>query len=226
MRRLRTSILESSFPVIFRRDSLCVSLERLGSPYGGWWVPAEVLDRDSVCYLAGVGTDMTFDRAMSDRFGCRMWGLDPTPRSVAWVATQSLPARYVFLPLGLAGEPGVMRFYAPRDSAHVSHSITNLQGTDTYFEAECTTVHLLMKRLRHDRIDLLKMDVEGAQHEIIGSLLRERIFPTVLCVEFDQPEPLSRTRSTLRALRAAEYELVQVEGFNMTLVRRRGAEDR
>jgi hypothetical protein len=39
-------------------------LERLGSDYGGWYVPIDRLAPHSICYLAGVGEDITFDLAL------------------------------------------------------------------------------------------------------------------------------------------------------------------
>ena len=76
-----------------------------------------------------------------------------------------------------------------------------------------------MKELGHDHPDLLKMDIEGAQHVVIESLVHDRVLPAVLCVEFDQPALLSDTRRSLRLLRGAGYALVKGEGFNMTFVR-------
>src|SRR3546814_6680237 len=93
-----------------------------------------------------------------------------------------------FMPVGLWSEDATFRFYAPRDPTHVSHSIVNLQETESYFEARCRSIASLMAELGHDRLDLLKVDVEGAEHEVIRSMLASGIRPTVLCMELDQPE--------------------------------------
>lgn len=210
--------LSRTFPAIFRRD-VDTRVVRLGSEYGGWWIPPDMLGPDSICYLAGVGTDITFDLALMRRFGCGAWGIDPTPKTIDWIKMQGLPERYTFLPVGLAGEQRKLRFYAPDNPDHVSHSVINLQRTNTYIEATCTTVAALMDQLGHERVDLLKMDIEGAQHMVIDSLIRDQVFPRVICVEFDQPEPLADTRRSLGKLRGVGYDLAKVEGFNMTLVR-------
>ncbi len=218
MDKLGSRVRGRMFPVVFRKG-IDVPLVRLGSGYGGWWVPDD-LGPDSICYLAGVGTDITFDVAMIERFHCRIWALDPTPRSGEWVARQQLPPEFTFLPKGLAASPSTLRFYAPENPNHVSHSVTNLQRTDDYFDAECTSVRSLMEQLGHGRVDVLKMDIEGAQHAVIDSLIRDRIYPGVLCIEFDQPERLSVTSHSVQALQAVGYAVAKVERFNMTLLHR------
>jgi FkbM family methyltransferase len=195
-------------------------LLRLGSAYGGWWVPETLITEDWICYLAGVGTDISFDLALVERFGCRVWGIDPTPRTAAWVAERDIDQRWTFVPIGVAGEATELRFYAPQNPDHVSHSMKNLQNTDRFFTAEVVTIAALMNRLGHNRIDLLKLDIEGAEHDTIRTMLADGIFPRVLCVEYDQPEPLSWARDTTAALGRSGYDLVKIEEFDLTFVRR------
>jgi FkbM family methyltransferase len=210
--------MASLFPLAVQIDEPRSDLVRLGSAYGGWWVPSSLLTSDSICYLGGVGTDVTFDVALIERFGCRVWGIDPTPESLAWVSEQSLDARFTMVAVGLAGSAGELRFYAPSDPSHVSHSAKNLQGTSEFFVAPTVTVADLMHQLGHASVDLLKLDIEGLAHEVLASTLSAGLRPKILCVEFDQPEPLRRTLSTITMLRRCGYSVVKVEGFNVTLV--------
>jgi FkbM family methyltransferase len=219
-KRIRTRLLKDLFPSLYRTDVRRDDLVRIGSNYGGWWVPGDMLGPESICYLGGVGTDITFDIGLIERYGCHVWGIDPTPKSLDWIAGQTLDERFAMIPVGLAAEPGTLRFYVPQDPDHVSHSIKNLQHTDAYFEARVTTVAGLMGELGHDHVDLLKLDIEGAEHDTIRALLLDGLRPQVLCVEFDQPEPLAWGRATAAALRAARYDLAKVDGFNLTFVLR------
>ncbi|MFD2082501.1 FkbM family methyltransferase [Actinopolymorpha cephalotaxi] len=194
-------------------------LIRLGSTYGGWWVPRSLLRPGTVAYCAGAGEDITFDLALH-KAGCRVVTLDPTPRAIEHVR-QVAPtdASFSFIPVGVWSYDGVLRFYAPKDTRHVSHSAVNLQETSTWFEAPVKTVRSLMTELRDDHIDLLKMDIEGAEYEVIESLLRDGISPSVVCVEFDQPQPLKRTVRAAAQLRAAGYTLAKIDGWNYTFTR-------
>jgi hypothetical protein len=121
--------------------------------------------------------------------------------------------------VGLWSEEATLRFYAPRDPSHVSHSVVNLQGTDEYFEGLCRSLPSLMTELGHGSIDLLKIDIEGAEHRVIRSMLASGIRPTVLCTEIDRPVTPLRFWTTIRRVLSAGYTLVAVDGWNFTFVR-------
>lgn len=216
--KVKTKSRHLAFPKVFRatpRDDLV----RIGSVYGGWWVPETLLGPESICYLAGAGEDITFDLGLMERFGCRVVSVDPTPRAIKYVSEHAPAEGYRFLPVGLGGSDRVERFYTPADPAHVSHSIANLQRTQEFFEAQLRTPRSLMDELGHDRIDLLKMDVEGAEYEILDFLMRQELYPRVVCTEFDQPAPISRTLRYVERLRQCGYAVAKVDGFNVTFVR-------
>lgn len=193
---------------------------RLGSSYGGWWIPAHALSENSVAYCAGVGEDISFDTALIERFGCRVVALDPTPRAIAFAArAQPDSDRFHFEPVGLGGTDRTARFYSPSDPSHVSHSIVNLQGTSDFFEARLERVATVMDRLGDANIHLLKMDIEGAEHEVVKDLTSGTLRPLVLCIEVDQLRPMRQLRTTIRSLRKSGYRAAKVEGRNVTFVR-------
>ena len=197
-----------------------LGLEKIGSGYGGWIVPTRWLTADWICYCGGVGEDITFDLGVIERFGCTVFAFDPTPRAVAFVAaTAADEPRFVFRPVGLWSEDTTLRFFAPRDASHVSHSAVNLQRTDTFFEAEVRSIPTLMGEFSHDRIDLLKLDIEGAEHRVIRSLLEAGIRPIVICLEIDQPVRPWTFWRTVRRIRRTGYTLVAVDHWNLTFAR-------
>ena len=61
-----------------RRGLGSVSLVRLGSAYGGWWVPVETEKgfRAKALVSAGLGFDTSFDELMLER-GWSVLGIDP-----------------------------------------------------------------------------------------------------------------------------------------------------
>ena len=208
-------VMRFLFPVPKRRD-----LRRLGSDYGGWTIPVDLLDENSICYLAGVGLDISFDLELIDFLGCSVYAFDPTPRAVEYIKREaSGNSKYVFEPVGLWRENQKKRFYVPADSSAVSHSIVNLHGTDEYFEAVCETVPTVMARLGHDHIDLLKLDIEGAEYDVLDEMFSAGIYPAVLCVEFDQPCSFSKTRHFVNRL-LIDYELYTREGWDFHFVKR------
>jgi FkbM family methyltransferase len=88
-----------------------------------------------------------------------------------------------FLRVGLWSGSGELQFFEPKDSNHVSHSILNLQKTQKYFIGDVTKLSDLMIELNHDHLDLLKIDIEGAEYEVIKSIILDKIQIKVICVE-------------------------------------------
>jgi FkbM family methyltransferase len=195
-----------------------VSLEKLGSPCA-WIVPISLVRADWIVYSGGVGEDITFEIELMRRSGCHVYAFDRTPRAIAHVkrVAAHLPG-FHFSAVGLWSQSTTLRFWAPRNPAHVSHSALNLQGSARYFDARCESLECLMKERGHDRIDLLKLDIEGAEYEVITSILAKHIAVGVLCVEFDQPVPWRRTQELLRQLLAAGYALLRVDHWNFTFM--------
>ncbi len=227
-----------------------IPIERLGSAYGGWVVPKGVLNSKSVCYCAGAGEDISFDLLLAEKYECEVHIFDPTPRAVehfkkaesamrqrkamsiyngAWAypATPKVLEMVQFHEWGIWDRDSVLRFYTPADPSHVSHSAVNLQKTDQYFEAQVYSTQQLMGKLGHQQIDMLKIDIEGAEYTVMNNLLSEGLYPKILCVEFDEvnhpqdENALLRMREALEAWIERGYDLVhQDEFFNSTLVRR------
>lgn len=193
-------------------------LVRIGSLYGGWVVPDD-LTPTSICYSAGLGEDASFDLGLIARFGCPVYAFDPTPRAIEYGAKVAEgESRFNFYPYGLWDSETELRFYAPRDPAHVSHSIKNLQKTDDFLVAPVKRLSAIMKDLGHDRIDLLKLDIEGAEYEVLNSIFEDGLEVGTICVEFDQPVPVRQTMRAVRRLRDHGYVIVAIEGWNFTFV--------
>ncbi len=200
-------------------------LERLGDAYGGWVVPRSLLNSDSVVYCVGCGENISFDLALIAEFGCTVHALDPTPRAVEFVRqTAGHEARYRFESLGLWDESTTLRFYAPKDPKHVSHSLLNLQQTSTFIEVPVARLSEVLSRNHQRQVTLLKLDIEGAEYKVLQSVLDDSIPITVLCVEYDEfHHPLdrgyrARIRASIRQLQNRGYEIVDAYAGNYTFV--------
>ena len=218
--RIRRLVLRQFYRLHPRHD-----MARLGNDYGGWIIPASLLDASSICYCAGVGEDISFDLALIERFGCKVEAFDPTPEAKTYVTgLPDVPAALRLHEYGLWSNNETLRFYAPRDpGVDISHSVVNLQGTETYFEAPVKNLQTIMQELGHTRIDLLKMDIEGAEHVVLENMEAANIWPRVLCVEFDQPSSFFWIRDKLKMLQRHGYTVMATEKWNFTFVRETGA---
>jgi FkbM family methyltransferase len=194
-------------------------LVRLGSAYGGWWVPTSVLTPGAVAYCAGAGEDVTFDLALLEH-GLRVTTFDPTPRSVTYVNSQRIEdERFRFVAVGWWNDDTDIDVYEPRDPAHVSYSALDLQGTGESITVPARRVSTLARELGDAQVDLIKMDIEGAEMAVIPDLLSSGPLPRVLCTEFDKVRPLRDVVSLVRRLKQAGLQPVRSEGRNVTFVR-------
>ncbi len=214
--RLKTWRLGRSLTVVSHEDMV-----KIGTTYGGWSIPADRLGPESVCYLAGLGQDASFDLGVIERFGCAVLAFDPVPEASRYAATVSArEPRFDFWPVGLWSADGTLRFYENAEPGFVSRSATNMHGTGEYIEAQVRAVDSLMAELGHQRVDLLKLSVEGSEYEIVDDLLAKRLPVGVLCVEFSQPAPIEPVLERVRALQAANLQLVasilQPSGWKLT----------
>lgn len=228
------------------------ALIRLGTTYGGWIIPVESdLNEDSLCYLVGAGEDISFDCALVQRFGCRVRIIDPTPRAIehfqelgnAVKANCRFPVnnsttdfydityeqfgRLSFLPVGLASRDVELKFFLPKNPVHVSCSTVNLQQTEDYFTAQCHRLATIMEVQGDSKVDLLKIDIEGAEYMVIQDIVSSGLLPGILLVEFDEAHtPLdnnanSRIGEHIRLLINVGMRCIAVEGCNATFVRQR-----
>ncbi len=215
VRRVRRSIMSR----VRRHPEL--GLEKIGTAYGGWVVPTRLIGPTWRCYCGGVGEDVSFDLGLIERFGCDVVAFDPTPRAIAFAdPIAAREPRFRFLPVGLWSEDTSLRFYRPKDPAHVSHSVVNLQKSNAWFEAPVRRLDSLMAELGHTSIDLLKLDIEGAEHMVLAAMLEAGVRPSVVCFEVDRPVSAFRLWRTIRRLLRHDYELVAVDGWNFTFVSR------
>jgi FkbM family methyltransferase len=219
LRTLPTRIWSKTQRILLRKLIRCstdVPVIRLGSDYGGWWIPVN-LPNAATCITAGVGEDISFDLELIDRFGCNVLAIDPTPKAISYVESRTdLSEKFVFDPVGLWSSDTVLEFFAPADSNHASFSATNLQKTDSSIKCRVEQLETIVRRHKIEQVDLLKIDIEGAEFEVIDNMLSTDIRPQVLCVEFDQPASLFKIRNYASRLKNAGYRPSKIEHWNVT----------
>lgn len=194
-----------------------VKTVRLGTVYGGWAIPEDLLNADSIVYCAGAGEDISFDTVVAEQYACTVQVFDPTPRAIAYVKKQkeALPQKtsdkLLMNEFGLFDTDTTLKFYAPKDEAHVSHSVTNLQHTDNFFEAKVRSLKSIMAELGHNHIDLLKIDIEGAEYGVIDDILNNSYAIKTLCVEFHNPA--QKMVNAIKRLQQAGYSVIDCSDY-------------
>ena len=214
---------------------------RLGSQYGGWVIPSNYITSESICYCVGAGEDISFDLELIAAYNCKVYSFDPTPRSVQHIHdTQRLIEQkgdaatchgylypknphlfnnYFFQALALWDEDGAIEFFMPQNSSHVSHSIVNLQKTNSSIFVPCKRLASIMNELGHTNLDLLKMDIEGAEYAVLADILKEHISPAILCIEFHAAHN-GNIQKSVHELAEAGYAIFNINNKDYTFIKK------
>ena len=210
------SLLGKEIP---RRVDVRIPTQRFGSTYGGWNVFTDHLNSDSVVYSVGVGQDVSFDNAIIKRFGLTIHGLDPTPKAVEWIKKQQMPHNFIMHQYGVASFDGSIQFNGPRNPDDISFSICESYPGDTQaIEAPVKRLETIRQEQGHSEIAILKMDIEGAEYEVVDDMISSGIKPQLIIIEYHHRFSsigMQKTYDSIAAIRNAGYQLYWVSDSRM-----------
>ena len=191
----------------------------VGSGDGRFCICPNRITKDSVVYSFGVGAEISFELALIDRFGANVYAFDPTPESIGWVGAQELPEAFRFFGYGIADYDGVATFtplpWNPTGATE-THNYTLLDqpgATRDAVELEVHRLDTILHMLGHQRIDLLKMDIEGAEYAVIDDFCASDVPVRQLVVEFHhrfRDVGIERTRRAIDSLRSRGFKIFDV----------------
>lgn len=203
--------------LIARCDVLCLT-ERFGTKYCSWNLITKNISTNSVVYSFGVGEDASFDIALIERYNINIYAFDPTPKSIQWVKQQGFSNHFVMHNYGIAAFDGNALFNPPENPNHISHTILDRPTTKANaISLPVKKLSTIMKELGHNYIDILKMDIEGAEYEVIDDLSKTDIRPRQILVEFHHRFPsvgVKKTKEAISKLRSMGYMLYSVSATN------------
>ena len=153
--------------------------------------------------------------ALIEKLNAEVYAFDPTPRSIDWIKRQELPSQFKFFPIGLGSQDGEMEFFPPS-----RESSTHFSPIDRYDNKNVETIKAPVKTLRsisqdlgHKTIDLLKMDIEGAEYEVIDTLEKQGIEIRQILVEFHHMYKgisIKDTENAITKLQQLGFELFHI----------------
>jgi FkbM family methyltransferase len=217
---LKMNTLKNFIKVLLGK-SLFISLDLklpthwFGNPHAGFYVYTRHLNTESIVYSFGVGEDISFDLELIKQIQCKVFAFDPTPKSIQFVQNK-LNEKFIFHDIGISNKNGKEIFYMPPDKKFVSGSTINRWGSTNdrnYIQVQMKTFGSIIKDLNHSTIDLIKMDIEGAEYDVIVDILSTNIYVKQIVVEFHHrfsKEQLQKTKKTILKLRSAGYKLIAV----------------
>jgi FkbM family methyltransferase len=198
------------------RRSVSLAKRFYGGEDCGFFVCPLPLNEAAVVYSLGIGEDISFDLAVIANHGCRVHGFDPTPKSAAWIKRQAgIPEAFSFFEYGLAEKTGRADLFLPKDARHVSGSLLVQDWVD---EGRTAPVEMkswadIVAALNPAKIDVLKMDIEGAEYLVLDDILNGPVSIDQILIEFHDRlfrDGKARTRDALRKMRERGYRVFGV----------------
>jgi FkbM family methyltransferase len=202
---------------------------RLGTRYGGWWVDRHAVRGTPVLIDCGLGRDISFPEAFLSRFGGTVVGIDPNPQSLAY-CRERCPRDMQIRDRAFwtrAGE--TLTFHLPRPlhqlpmgadgvSGSLDHSHDYVTGGES-LSVTTTSLDEVLASVGQGECDVLKLDIEGAEYEVLAALCSEGRLSKVrqLLVEFHHratSHSFEETQATVARVEAAGFRLMHVEGRN------------
>ena len=222
-------------------------MERIGTDYGGWYIHTNSnLNSDSIIYSVGVGEDISFDLLMSEKYKSNIYLIDPTIRAIKHVDVMrsfykdnsELPEnisneyksiivnakpdieKMFYVPYGLWDSTTKLPFFEPVNKKYVSCTVIPKMYSEDFYLVDVTSVKELMKMYNHTKIDMIKLDIEGAEIEVVNKMLDDQIYPTYLLIEFDlflkHKDPQNRTKTLINRILECGYSVLKNDNMNIT----------
>jgi FkbM family methyltransferase len=195
--------IDLSTPIVYRPPlDVIVNTDTLCTEYGNWTFCTDGLNQNSIVYSFGVGEDISWDIAIIELYHVQVYAFDPTPKSIEWVRQQKNPTQFQFYDYGIADHDGILQFYPPEDITHVSHTILyKAQTAVKMVELPVKQLATIMSEVGHKHIDILKMDIEGAEYRVLDNILKNGLSVTQILVEFHPRIPPMSVRDTIAAVK-------------------------
>jgi FkbM family methyltransferase len=197
------------------------SVVHLGSSYGGWKIP-DLVQPSWVCYCVGAGGDVSFDLELVKRYGATARAFDPVPDYVRRAIEDGAgEPRFSAHQVAIAAADGPIRLQVTHDPQSQSVSPAGLYESQDFIEAPGRTLSSLMAEMGDERIDLLKLDIEGGEYSLLPQLDLPSLGVKIFAVQLHHTGTVREARGLLRELREEGYELVACrKSVKLTFARR------
>ena len=207
----------------FIKKTLSVSDEKVGSIYGGWWISTNGLSsKPLVVFSFGLGEDISFDIQMLKKYNCKVYGFDPTPKSIKYIESNNLDDNFILYKYALSDENGTLIFNLPENEDHISGSLENISSR-SQIEVECKNLKTILKDVGVNEIDILKMDIEGSEYKVIENIIKSKIFPRQILIEFHHffdNFNSDMSKGSINLLLRNGYDLFHIDGYNYSFLRK------
>lgn len=138
-----------------------------------------VVDRltsSSVMVDLGTGNDADVSQYLISEYGLRSYGFDPTRKHHPdlGAVVRKTQGRFQYYPYAISGVSGIRKFFESQDNISGSFSTDHVnikQDTTISYDVEVISLAQMFDLLGLERIDLMKMDIEGEEYSVLNTAM-------------------------------------------------------
>ena len=155
---------------------------------------------------AGCGYEADFSVAMIEGYGAKAIAVDPTlkHRPALKKLTEKYKGRFEHLPFAISISNGTLNFHEPKtyESGSIFSDHGNMKRDDfSIYEVTAINLKSLLDHIDIDQIDILKLDIEGAEYEFLEEIARDDLLAfKQLFIEFHHHAVKRYTQTDTRRL--------------------------
>lgn len=206
-----------------------IPLEKLGSAYGGWFVPTifnDLNDNGKILVSAGIGHDVSFEIEMQkNKF--YIIAMDPIKECCEFALNSNLNLEKLeIINAGLWVHKGKASFYAPKNPNHDAWSITNSQNTPKSGSQlfEVITFEDIINKIPDisNKLVMLKMDIEGAEWYLFEEVIKYNKYFHYIGIELDfiHLVPFIKLSTRLKLILESRKKFKNLQLSGLTLIHR------
>jgi FkbM family methyltransferase len=209
--------------------------QRLGTKYGGWWIDGDlIVNKNPLLIDCGLGQDISFPIEFLKKYNGYVVGIDPDPKSISYCQSikpknMEIQSKAFWKKSGL-----VLKFHLSRSidklpkgadgSGSVLSSHDYVDGGEE-IEVYSTSLSEILTLLNRSTCDILKLDIEGAEYEVITDLISSGQINVIdqLLVEFHHGVThfnINDTNEIVKNLELASLKLIHIESRNYIFKRK------
>lgn len=220
-------------------------MKKIGTQYGGWHLPDKMQRLKIIS--AGAGEDISFELAANYIYNCPVTIIDPTPRAILHYKNiakfyysdprfrlANLQKGYLnyisqlrpdftkiqYIPKALWKDNSVKEFYFQDKEEYVSCTLIPEMYSSNNIQVSCLPIQDL---IAINESFVLKLDIEGAECEVLLDVLDKGYRPEAILVEFDlldKGKDCYNITKTVKKRLAEYYSLICDDSPHKTFIRK------
>ena len=133
------------------------------------------INENSVIVDVGCGYEADFSRHMISCYGARAYAIDPTEKHKKYLQKieETSGGKFVYLQNAVSSVSGDLLFYEieNHESGSLFSDHTNIkQDVTISYHVRSLTLKEIPQKIGHSRIDLIKLDIEGAEFDLFNDI--------------------------------------------------------